>query len=100
MREAGAGHFFKLGNESIGRGEVAQAIDAHRQAIGLKPDYAEAYMNLGNALKLQGKLAEAIAQYRTAIELQPHYLELALQEMEAAYGTMWQHWCDAADKTI
>jgi protein O-GlcNAc transferase len=86
MRDADADHFFKLGNETIGRGEVAQAIDAYRQAIGLKPDYAEAHMNLGNALKLQGKLADAIALYRTAIELQPHYLEahtnlgLALQE--------------------
>ena len=44
---------------------------AYRQAIRLKPDYAEAHSNLGNALRAMGQLDEAIAAYRQAIRLQP-----------------------------
>ena len=42
-------------------GQLDEAIAAYRQAIRLKPDYAEAHSNLGNALKDMGQLDEAIA---------------------------------------
>ena len=42
-----------------------------REAIRLKPDYAEAHNNLGIALTDQGKLDEAVAEYREAIRLKP-----------------------------
>jgi predicted O-linked N-acetylglucosamine transferase (SPINDLY family) len=57
------------------QGRLNEAIAAYRQAIGIKPDYAEAYSNLGNALKDQGKLEEAIAAYRQAIGIKPDYAE-------------------------
>ena len=46
-----------------------------RQAIRLKPDYAEAHNNLGNALQEQGKLEEAVASLQHAVRLKPDYAE-------------------------
>src|SRR5216684_2219747 len=43
----------------------------NRKAIGLKPDYAEAYLNLGNALKAKDKFEEAKSNYEKAIALKP-----------------------------
>jgi predicted O-linked N-acetylglucosamine transferase (SPINDLY family) len=51
-------------------------VAAYRQAIVIKPDYAEAHSNLGNALKDQGKLDEAIAAYHRAIAIKPDYAEV------------------------
>ena len=48
-----------------------EAIAEYREAIRLKPDFAEAHNNLGNALQAKGKLDEAIAEYREAIRLKP-----------------------------
>ena len=45
----------------------------YQEAIRLKPDYAEAYLNLGNALQRQDQLAAAVAQYQEAIRLKPDY---------------------------
>ena len=53
------------------RARLDEAIAEFREAIRLKPDYAEAHNNLGIALKAQGKLDEAIAEYRAAIRLKP-----------------------------
>src|SRR5262249_44251226 len=44
-----------------------------REAIRLKPDYAEAHNNLGVALGGQGKLKEAEAACREAIRLKPDH---------------------------
>ena len=49
-----------------------------RQAIRLKPDYAEAHNNLGLVLQSQGHIDEAIAAYRQAIGLKPDYPEAHL----------------------
>ena len=48
-------------------GKLDEAVAAYRQAIRIKPDYAEAHSNLGNALKERGNLDEAVAAYRQAI---------------------------------
>ena len=68
-------YFSNLGNALKDQGKLDEAIAAYRQAIGIKPDYAEAHSNLGNALKEQGKLDEAIAAYRQAIGIKPDYAE-------------------------
>ena len=57
------------------QGKLDEAIAAYRQAIGIKPDFAEAHSNLGNALRDQGKLDEAIAACRQAIGIKPDYAE-------------------------
>ena len=61
------------------QGKLDEAVAAYRQAIGIKPDFAEAHSNLGNALKDQGKLDEAIAAYRQAIGIKPDYAEASFQ---------------------
>ena len=53
--------------------QLEEAIAACRQAIRIKPDYAEAHNNLGNALKDIGQLDEAVAAHRQAIRLKPDY---------------------------
>jgi Flp pilus assembly protein TadD len=57
------------------QGKHAEAVAAFREALRLKPDYAEAHNNHGNALDLQGKHAEAVEAYREAIRLRPDYPE-------------------------
>ena len=73
-----------LGLALASRGQVDEAIAHYRQALDIKPDYAEAHINLGNALADRGQFDEAIAHYRQALEIKPdnvdaHYnLGLAL----------------------
>jgi tetratricopeptide (TPR) repeat protein len=67
-------------------GHVEEAIAHFKEALRLKPDYAEAHNNLGHALETQGRIEEALAQYNEALRLMPglasaHYnLGNALQE--------------------
>jgi predicted TPR repeat methyltransferase len=68
-----------------------------RQAIALKPDYAEAHRNLGVTLKGLGRLEESEASLRQTIALKPDYAEAhynlgntlkelgRLDEVEASY---------------
>ena len=53
--------------KELGRLEEAEA--SLRQAIALKPDYAEAHSNLGITLHELGRLDEAEASYLQAIAL-------------------------------
>ena len=50
------------------------AIDSYKQAIKIKPDYAEAYSNMGNALKEKGELDAAIDSYKKALKIKPDYV--------------------------
>jgi predicted O-linked N-acetylglucosamine transferase (SPINDLY family) len=59
--------------QDLGRLEEAEA--SYRQAISLKPDYAEAHSNLGITLRVLGRLDEAEASYRKAIALKPDFAE-------------------------
>ncbi len=52
-----------------------EALDDYRQALQLKPDYAEAHFNLANALGRAGQPAEAIEHYRQALHYRPNYAE-------------------------
>ena len=47
------------------------AINSYKQAIKIKPDYADAYANRGNVLKDLKRLDEALASYESAIALDP-----------------------------
>ena len=58
--------------DSAGRIVVPKAL---RQALDLRPDYAEAHYFLGNILRGRRKDAEAEAAYRTAIDLRPDLAE-------------------------
>jgi tetratricopeptide (TPR) repeat protein len=51
------------------RGEFAQAIDAYRRAIELRPNAAATHRNLGDALSRMGRRGEAVTAYQRAVEL-------------------------------
>ena len=65
-------------------GKLEEAITAYRQALRLRPNFAQTYNNLGNALKDQGKLDEAIANYQQALRLQPGSQSASLQPRRRA----------------
>ena len=54
-------------------GFLDAAVESYKQAIVIKPDFAEAYNNMGTALQDQGKLEEAVKSYETALLLKPDY---------------------------
>src|SRR5207247_626232 len=56
-------------------GDLDRAIELYRQAVAIKPDFAEVHNNLGNALRLPGRLEEAVASYRRALTLKPDFAE-------------------------
>ncbi|RUT10017.1 hypothetical protein DSM106972_005120 [Dulcicalothrix desertica PCC 7102] len=64
-----------LGNIFEEQGFLNTAVDFYKQALRLKPDYAEAYYNLGNVLQKQGKLDAAIEFYQQALRLKSDYAE-------------------------
>jgi len=64
-----------LGVLSAREGEVAEALRQYRQAVALKPDYAEAQTHLGVALYQQGELVEATRYLRQAVALRPDNAE-------------------------
>jgi len=60
-----------LGNLLIEQGRFEEAVQAFREAIRLKPNFAKTHVQLGNVLAAQGKLAEAEQAFRWAIQLRP-----------------------------
>ena len=64
-----------LGNILVSKQAYEQAIAHFRQAMNIRPNYAQARYNLGIALRLQGKLDEAIKQYQQVLQLEPEHIE-------------------------
>ncbi|MDE0784732.1 MAG: tetratricopeptide repeat protein, partial [Planktomarina sp.] len=58
------------------KGESDAAIDSYKQAIKIKPDYADAFSNMGIALQAKGELDAAIGSYKQAIKIKPDYAEM------------------------
>jgi tetratricopeptide (TPR) repeat protein len=54
-------------------GDYQGAIADYNQAIKIKPDYADAYINRGNAKYNLGDKQGAIADYNQAIKIKPDY---------------------------
>jgi Flp pilus assembly protein TadD len=67
--------YMKEGLLQAGEGRDAQAAAAFRQALSIKPDWAEAHSLLGSALSRAGDLHEAEAELRKAVKLKPDYAE-------------------------
>ena len=51
------------------------AIDSYKEALKIKPDYADTYNNMANALKDKGDLEAAIESYKQALKINPDYAE-------------------------
>jgi Tfp pilus assembly protein PilF len=67
--------YLKLGLIQAGEGRNAEAAKAFRQALGIRPDWAEVHSLLGSTLAQAGSLAEAEAELRKAVALKPDYAE-------------------------
>jgi Flp pilus assembly protein TadD len=67
--------YYKSGLLLAGEGRNAEAAKAFRQALGIRPDWAEVHSLLGSALAQAGNFAEAEAELRKAITVKPDYAE-------------------------
>lgn len=56
-------------------GRVPEAVTHFEKAVGVSPDFAEAYNVLGAALAQEGRLKEAIENYRKALRINPDYAQ-------------------------
>ena len=52
------------------------AIDSYKEALKIKPDYADAYYNMGIALNDKGDLEAAIDSYQQALKIKPDYADV------------------------
>jgi len=73
--ERAANDYLKHGLMLAAEGQDEAAAKSFRQAISLRPDWAEAYSLLGSALARAGSLKEAEEALRKAVTLKPDYAE-------------------------
>lgn len=59
-------------------GKKLEGIDELRYAIGLKPDYPDAYIRLGEYLYHDNKFADAIGILKQSLQLQPPYYKIVV----------------------
>ena len=69
MKHCDCGPILRLPHNNLGislaqSDQRAEAMASYRQAIRLKPDYAEAYNNLAIVLTQEASFDEALAAYR------------------------------------
>jgi Flp pilus assembly protein TadD len=67
--------YLKSGLILAGEGRDAEAVRAFRQALSIRPDWAEAHSLLGSTLVRAGNYAEAETELRKAVTLKPDYAE-------------------------
>jgi tetratricopeptide (TPR) repeat protein len=65
---------FHRGTEHYSNSRFVDAVDAYREAIRLKPDFARAHNNLGCALTECGQYVASVDAFNQAIALQPDYV--------------------------
>jgi Flp pilus assembly protein TadD len=78
VREANlraAQDYYKSGLILANEGREAEAAKAFRQALGIRPDWAEVHSLLGSTLARAGNFVEAEAELRKAVALKPDYAE-------------------------
>jgi len=63
------------GASNAGLKQFDAAIHNYKQALKIKPDYADAYFNMANVFKVKGDLEEAIENYKQALKLKPNYAD-------------------------
>jgi tetratricopeptide (TPR) repeat protein len=62
---------YNLGIALNNQGKTDEAIAHYREAIELRPSYAEAHYNLGRLLARKGQLDDAVTHYEKALEIDP-----------------------------
>ena len=82
--------WFDLGLVRQDLKDHAGAIDAYRQALARREDYAEAAVNLGTALQELGDLDGAFAAYARAYRTRPDtFATIAMALTSASHGRLW-----------
>lgn len=77
--------YYNLGAALDNLDRRLEAIDAYKQTVKIRPDYAEAYYNLGLDYGSLGRLSEEIAAYEQVIKNKPDDAE-AYNNLGVAYG--------------
>jgi Flp pilus assembly protein TadD len=67
--------YYRSGLLLAGEGREVEAAKAFRQALGIRPDWAEVHSLLGSTLSRAGNFVEAEAELRKAVALKPDYAE-------------------------
>ncbi len=75
FNEAAARDYLKEGLILAGEGRTDEAIKPLRQALSIRPNWAEAHSLLGSVLAETGHYKEAEAELRKAVTLKPDYAE-------------------------
>lgn len=73
--QADAADYFTLGLSLEDLGKFDEAAKAHKQAVLIQPDYAEAYYHLGLSLDNAGRYEEAVEAYQQVAKLKSEYTE-------------------------
>jgi len=63
------------GKKYIESGDLVNAIKSFKEAVILKPDYADVYNNLGLTCAMQGEHKKALEFYETAIRIEPNHFK-------------------------
>ncbi|MGO9585110.1 MAG: tetratricopeptide repeat protein [Limisphaerales bacterium] len=70
--------YYNLGTALATRGQLDEALDDFREALQIRPDYAEPHNNLGIILTVRGNLEEAIQHFHEALRFRPNYADAHL----------------------
>ncbi len=73
--EKAAQDYYKYGLILSEEGRYEDAAKAFRNALGIKPDWAEAHSLLGSVLTQTGDLHGAEQELRKAVQIKPDYAE-------------------------
>ena len=76
-----------LGATNDRLGKFGAAVDCYKQALKIKPDYAEALYNMGAALNSMGNSEAAIDSYKQALKIKPDFAE-AYNNIGVAFNDM------------
>ncbi len=85
-----AEYWFYLGAYYFAADFYEKAIEAYKQAIKIKPNFAEAHYGLGVAYDKLGKHKEEIDAYKQAIKIKPDYVE-AYNNLGVVYSELGMH---------
>ncbi len=61
------------------KGDLTQAIENYRRALGMKPDFGLAQYNLGLAYRDRGEPEQAVAAFTRTVSLAPQFLDAHTQ---------------------
>jgi tetratricopeptide (TPR) repeat protein len=67
----------------LAKGEIANAVQASRDLVKSRPDFAQSYAILGTALVSSGQSDKAVAEFKNALDRQPGNLDGLLGLIDA-----------------